>query len=134
MTFRTTLRMSRLLALATALTLVRANSNHELTQLQIFPETTYPGAVNSAIKDGARFGQTSDPFYPSPWMTPGAEGWEEAYVKAKDFVSQLTLMEKVNLTTGVGYVIYSSSLFDFADIVTFPLCLCSLTEQTMYHM
>jgi beta-glucosidase len=35
-------------------------------------------------------------------MNPEAAGWEEAYVKAKDFVSQLTLLEKVNLTTGVG--------------------------------
>lgn len=44
----------------------------------------------------------SPPHYPSPWMDPEAEGWQEAYAKAKDFVSQLTLMEKVNLTTGVG--------------------------------
>lgn len=44
----------------------------------------------------------SEPHYPSPWMNPTAQGWEEAYVKAKDFVSQLTLAEKVNLTTGVG--------------------------------
>lgn len=44
----------------------------------------------------------SDPFYPSPWMDPQAQGWEDAYVKAKAFVSQLTLLEKVNLTTGVG--------------------------------
>lgn len=47
---------------------------------------------------------TSPPVYPSPWMNPQAIGWEEAYQKAKDFVSQLTLTEKVNLTTGVGYV------------------------------
>lgn len=46
---------------------------------------------------------TSPPVYPSPWMNPQAVGWEEAYEKAKDFVSQLTLMEKVNLTTGVGW-------------------------------
>jgi beta-glucosidase len=45
---------------------------------------------------------TSEPFYPSPWMNPDAEGWKEAYAKAREFVSQLTLMEKVNLTTGVG--------------------------------
>ncbi|KAL4726388.1 beta-glucosidase [Fusarium chlamydosporum] len=45
----------------------------------------------------------SPPHYPSPWMDPEAEGWQEAYAKAKDFVSQLTLMEKVNLTTGVGW-------------------------------
>ena len=44
----------------------------------------------------------SDPVYPSPWMNPEALGWEDAYAKAKDFVSQLTLLEKVNLTTGVG--------------------------------
>jgi beta-glucosidase len=35
-------------------------------------------------------------------MDPSAVGWEDAYAKAKDFVSQLTLLEKVNLTTGVG--------------------------------
>ncbi|KAK3358051.1 glycoside hydrolase family 3 protein [Lasiosphaeria hispida] len=46
---------------------------------------------------------SSDPFYPSPWMDPAANGWEEAYAKAKAFVSQLTLLEKVNLTTGVGW-------------------------------
>lgn len=40
--------------------------------------------------------------YPSPWMDPKALGWEAAYVQARDFVSQLTLLEKVNLTTGVG--------------------------------
>ncbi|KAL1861773.1 hypothetical protein VTK73DRAFT_6915 [Phialemonium thermophilum] len=46
---------------------------------------------------------TSDPFYPSPWMNPEANGWEDAYAKAKAFVSQLTLLEKVNLTTGIGW-------------------------------
>ena len=44
----------------------------------------------------------SPPHYPSPWMNPNAQGWEDAYAKAKEFVSQLTLLEKVNLTTGVG--------------------------------
>ncbi|KAK3689621.1 glycoside hydrolase family 3 protein [Podospora appendiculata] len=41
--------------------------------------------------------------YPSPWGSGGAEGWEDAYAKAKDFVNQLTLVEKVNLTTGTGW-------------------------------
>ncbi|KAK4237927.1 glycoside hydrolase [Achaetomium macrosporum] len=45
----------------------------------------------------------SEPFYPSPWMNPEADGWAEAYAKAREFVSQLTLLEKVNLTTGVGW-------------------------------
>lgn len=34
-------------------------------------------------------------------MTPDGE-WADAYAKAADFVQQLTLLEKVNLTTGVG--------------------------------
>ncbi|KAK0389029.1 hypothetical protein NLU13_2605 [Sarocladium strictum] len=46
----------------------------------------------------------SPPVYPSPWMDPEANGWQEAYAKARDFVSQLTLPEKVNLTTGVGWM------------------------------
>ncbi|KAF4627536.1 hypothetical protein G7Y89_g10617 [Cudoniella acicularis] len=33
----------------------------------------------------------------------GEGDWEESYEKAKSFVSQLTLLEKVNLTTGVGW-------------------------------
>lgn len=44
----------------------------------------------------------SPPFYPSPWMDPNAPGWEQAYAQAKQFVAGLTLLEKVNLTTGVG--------------------------------
>jgi beta-glucosidase len=35
-------------------------------------------------------------------MDPSAPGWEQAYAQAKEFVSGLTLLEKVNLTTGVG--------------------------------
>ncbi|KAI1410099.1 glycoside hydrolase family 3 protein [Hypoxylon sp. FL1857] len=45
----------------------------------------------------------SEPHYPSPWMSGATQGWEEAYAKARDFVSQLTLAEKINLTTGVGW-------------------------------
>jgi hypothetical protein len=71
-----------------------------LTQSSNF---TYPGDVDNATVSGAQFGQTSPPFYPSPWMSPNVVGWEEAYAKAKDFVSQLTLLEKVNITTGVGW-------------------------------
>lgn len=44
----------------------------------------------------------SPPSYPAPWMR-GGQGWDEAYAKAKVFVSGLTLLEKVNLTTGVGW-------------------------------
>lgn len=44
---------------------------------------------------------TSPPSYPSPWGQ-GSGDWASAYQKATSFVSQLTLLEKVNLTTGVG--------------------------------
>ncbi|KAI1136363.1 glycoside hydrolase family 3 protein [Hypoxylon sp. FL0543] len=44
---------------------------------------------------------TFEPSYPSPWGT-GGPGWDEAYDKAREFVSKLTLLEKVNLTTGTG--------------------------------
>lgn len=40
--------------------------------------------------------------YPSPWGGGGPGGWDEAYTKAREFVSKLTLVEKVNLTTGTG--------------------------------
>jgi hypothetical protein len=50
---------------------------------------------------GSLFNVTSPPYYPSPWMD-GSGGWEDAYRRAQEFVSQLTLLEKVNLTTGVG--------------------------------
>jgi beta-glucosidase len=33
----------------------------------------------------------------------GGNEWADAYEKAQQFVSQLTLLEKVNLTTGVGW-------------------------------
>lgn len=44
----------------------------------------------------------SPPHYPSPWGE-GLGNWDSAYQQARDFVSQLTLTEKVNLTTGVGW-------------------------------
>lgn len=47
-------------------------------------------------------GDLSPPSYPSPWMR-GGNGWQDAYAKAQQFVSGLTLLEKINLTTGVGW-------------------------------
>ncbi|KAI0520874.1 glycosyl hydrolase family 3 N terminal domain-containing protein [Xylaria bambusicola] len=45
---------------------------------------------------------TSPVFYPSPWSAGGPDGWDAAYQRAHEFVSKLTLLEKVNLTTGTG--------------------------------
>ena len=65
-----------------------------------FPAATFPGAESPdpAASVNAEF---SPPYYPSPWGT-GSGNWADAYAKAKVFVEQLTLTEKVNLTTGVG--------------------------------
>ncbi|OAA54584.1 glycoside hydrolase family 3 protein [Niveomyces insectorum RCEF 264] len=41
--------------------------------------------------------------FPSPWAQSAADGWEAAYAQARAFVSNLTLVEKVNLTTGTGW-------------------------------
>lgn len=79
-----------------------AGKDQELMSLKIFPNSTYPGAVDPYTESGDQSLQTSDPFYPSPWISGQGE-WADAYAKARDFVSQLTLLEKVNLTTGVGW-------------------------------
>lgn len=66
-----------------------------------FPNTTYPDAIspNPLAVAGAQSNQTSPPGYPSPWSS-GKGDWAAAHEKAVALVSQLTLEEKVNLTTG----------------------------------
>ena len=80
-----------------------AHSDFRFTNYQYFPSATYPNATspNPAAKDGTSSFQTSPPKYPSPWGS-GTGDWASAYTKARAFVGQLTLLEKVNLTTGVG--------------------------------
>lgn len=44
--------------------------------------------------------------FPSPWAAAADNSdpsWAAAYAKAIDFVSDLTLTEKINLTTGTGW-------------------------------
>jgi beta-glucosidase len=67
-----------------------------------FPDSTYPEAVDPYAVPGAQSYQTSPPHYPSPWGE-GLDDWADAYAKARTFVAGLTLTEKVNLTTGVGW-------------------------------
>ena len=45
---------------------------------------------------------SSEKYFPSPWATGGTD-WDKAVEQARDFVAQLTLTEKVNLTTGTGW-------------------------------
>ncbi|KAF2433190.1 putative beta-glucosidase 1 precursor [Tothia fuscella] len=58
---------------------------------------------SSSPAPGAQSEQTSPPFYPSPWIDSTTVGWQDAIAEAQAFVKQLTLLEKVNLTTGVGW-------------------------------
>jgi beta-glucosidase-like glycosyl hydrolase len=83
-----------------------AATSHSLHRRQndtgVFPNATYPGAIDPPAEAGSQFLQSSPPFYPSPWMSGQGE-WADAYAQATAFVSQMTLLEKVNLTTGVGW-------------------------------
>ncbi|KAL9636565.1 MAG: hypothetical protein Q9164_002738 [Protoblastenia rupestris] len=62
-----------------------------------FPAATYPDAI-SPDPGASVNAEFSPPYYPSPWGT-GDGTWADAYAKARTFVEQLTLTEKVNLTT-----------------------------------
>ncbi|KAF2196363.1 hypothetical protein GQ43DRAFT_445184 [Delitschia confertaspora ATCC 74209] len=73
-----------------------------LPHVEALVSAPYPNATNSSTP-GASNNAYSPPFYPSPWMDPKDGAWADAYEKAQAFVSQLTLLEKVNLTTGVGW-------------------------------
>jgi hypothetical protein len=57
----------------------------------------------SAPKDGL-----SPPWYPTP---PGGavKSWEKSYDLARQMVGKMTLVEKVNVTTGTGYVCHCRS-------------------------
>lgn len=74
-----------------------------LTEAQstLNPNTTTPGSNDTSSSPLNLV--DSPPFYPSPWIE-GTGDWAAAYEKARAFVSQLTLLEKVNLTTGTGWM------------------------------
>ena len=58
----------------------------------------------------------SPPYYPAPkggW----APTWTEAYRKAKLLVEQMTLAEKVNVTTGIGWSMVCSNSMCFHKVV-----------------
>ncbi|KAI9727632.1 MAG: hypothetical protein M1828_005860 [Chrysothrix sp. TS-e1954] len=67
-----------------------------------FPNVVYPGYGVAYAQAGAKTNQTSPSSYPSPWMD-GSGGWTDAYNRAQALVRQMTLVEKVNITTGVGW-------------------------------
>lgn len=53
---------------------------------------------------------THPDFFPTP-ETPGTGPWAEATGKARDLVYSLSVEERVNITTGVGWVSFFSLLF-----------------------
>ncbi len=90
------------LPLAYAQSSTPTNPGYSIPQGTPFPDTTYPNATVPYAVAGAQSNQTSPPEYPSPWGE-GLGDWGAAYAQAKAFVSQLTLTEKVNLTTGTSW-------------------------------
>ncbi|KAI9846043.1 MAG: hypothetical protein M1838_001425 [Thelocarpon superellum] len=58
--------------------------------------------ANTSTTSSSSNSESPPSSYPSPWGS-GSGDWAQAYTKARHFVSQLTLLEKVNLTTGVGW-------------------------------
>jgi len=60
-------------------------------------------AALASFANAQHDGDYSPPSYPAPWARGNANDWQDAYAKAQQFVSGLTLLEKINLTTGVGW-------------------------------
>jgi beta-glucosidase len=66
------------------------------------PDASPNDAVQLDQRDPVPAGYESPPYYPTPkggW----ASDWSEAYAKAQQVVGNMTLAEKVNLTTGTGF-------------------------------
>lgn len=64
----------------------------------VLPLLLFLSALASAATDTPFLG------YPSPWATNITDpAWAAAYAQAIAFVANLTLTEKVNLTTGTGW-------------------------------
>lgn len=62
-----------------------------------------PAALARGVgrRDPVPEGYHAAPYYPAPyggWL----DSWREAYAKAEALVSQMTLAEKTNITSGVG--------------------------------
>jgi beta-glucosidase len=64
--------------------------------------TGFVAALLLAASSHAQIVSNSEAYYPSPWVKEGSD-WDDAIAKARSFAAGLTLVEKVNLTTGVGW-------------------------------
>ncbi|KAJ6028652.1 hypothetical protein N7540_004228 [Penicillium herquei] len=73
-----------------------------LSHLAVASPVSSPESDTARLAPRYEAGYESPPFYPTPhggWVSD----WEDAYEKAYQVVSNMTLAEKVNLTTGTGY-------------------------------
>jgi len=62
------------------------------------------------IRNDVPAGYVARPYYPTPkggWIS----SWSEAYAKAQNVVSHMTLAEKVNLTSGIGLYMVCLAMF-----------------------
>lgn len=66
-----------------------------MVRLHVALATALPFALAQGQNQSSSAAATSPPIYPSPWGE-GLGDWASAYEQARNFVSQLTLLEKVN--------------------------------------
>ena len=69
------------------------------------------GADSLQKRNDVPAGYVAAPYYPTPkggWVA----NWTAAYAKAQEVVRNMTLAEKVNLTTGTGMSVYSNPILE----------------------
>lgn len=93
----------------TELAIVRVHSFHDHIAAMNKSLTLFVLALSMATASPVELveRQSQDPFHSPPYY-PAPKGgwaptWAASYAKAQALVSQMTLAEKVNVTTGVGW-------------------------------
>lgn len=60
-------------------------------------------------RDDVPAGYVAAPYYPAPYGG-WDDDWADAYTKAADLVSQMTLAEKTNISSGTGFFMGCASI------------------------
>src|ERR1700754_460426 len=84
-------------------------------------------------RDPVPQGYDAKPWYPAPkggWVS----SWTNSYSKAQAVVANMTLAEKVNLTSGTGYFMVSFALVlqNRTEVLTFHRALASDKQEAPY--
>lgn len=70
------------------------------------PSSSGYSSFNTTYDANLVYGPESPPYYPTPYGNVTTDNrWASAYASAVSFVEQLTLLEKVNITTGTGWTL-----------------------------